>query len=101
MTRIPIACTITAAEVPDRVALMARLGRRLERVERTERRALLHFTPDGEVEADLRRFAVDEKQCCQFWELTVEAGASGLMLRWDGPPEAAALLDDLLALFAV
>jgi hypothetical protein len=95
----PIACTIGSDEIPDRIALVERLRERLDRIERTEQGLLLHYAVDPEVEADLRRFAVDEKRCCAFWGFEVEAGAGALSLRWDGPPNAADLLDQLLGYF--
>ncbi len=48
-----------------------------------------------QVEADVRRFATDEKGCCQFWGFNVETNADVLTLQWDGPPEVADFLDRL------
>jgi hypothetical protein len=106
MERIPIydataptVCTIGDDEVAERVELVDRLRARLGGIERTEHGLLLRFAPDVGVEADLRRFALDEKRCCRFWGFEVVATAEELALRWDGPPDAAALLDQLLAYF--
>jgi hypothetical protein len=95
----PIVCTIGSEEIPERVELVDRLRERLRSIERTEHGLLLHFTPDADVESDLRRFTVDEKRCCQFWGFEVVATATELRLRWDGPPDAGELLDQLLAYF--
>ena len=95
----PIVCTIGSEEIPERIELVDRMRQRLGGIERTEHGLLLHFTPDPDVEADLRRFAVDEKRCCQFWGFEVVATAAELTLRWDGPPDAGDLLDQLLAYF--
>ena len=47
------------------------------------------------VEPDVRRFAVEEQRCCTFWVFAVDAGSSGVTLRWEGPSTAADLLDHL------
>jgi hypothetical protein len=95
----PIVCTIGSEEIPERIELVDRMRERLGRIERTEHGLLLHYAPDPGVEADLRRFALDEKRCCRFWGFAVDATASELVLRWDGPPDAGDLLDQLLASF--
>lgn len=49
--------------------------------------------PVPSAEADLRRFAVDEKRCCQFWGFAVATTDHDLTLRWDGPPNTVEILD--------
>lgn len=95
----PIVCTIGSDEVAERVELVDRLRARLGDVERTDDGLLLGFPAGADVEADLRRFVVDEKRCCQFWGFELDAGDERLVLRWDGPPAAADLIDQLLAYF--
>ncbi len=95
----PIACTIDPADIPERIALVEGMRTRLARLERTDHGLLLHFTSDPETEADLRRFAVDEKRCCQFWGFDVAVAGEDLTLRWDGPPSATEILDRLEAFF--
>jgi hypothetical protein len=90
----PVACTLGAHEVTDRVALIERIRTALTDVQRTELGLLLQLASRAEVEADLRQFAVDEKRCCQFWGFEVTSGPP-LTLRWDGPPAANDLLDAL------
>ena len=95
----PVVCTIGSAEIPERIELIERMRQRLHRIERTEHGLVLHYVPAPDVEADLRRFVVDEKRCCQFWGFAVAVAADDLTLRWDGPPNAGDLLDQLLAYF--
>ncbi|HUP85295.1 MAG TPA: hypothetical protein VM143_06480 [Acidimicrobiales bacterium] len=94
----PIACTITTDEIPARVELIERMRANLDRLDRTEHGLLLHFPVQDDIEADLERFAIDEKRCCEFWGFEVLLG-DDLTLRWDAPPTAAALIDRLEAFF--
>ena len=94
----PLACTISAEEIPGRIELVERLRSNLRELRRTEHGMFLRFPNRPDIEADLRRFAVDEKRCCQFWGFEVATGAE-LTLRWDGPPASGALVDRLAAFF--
>ena len=95
----PIVCTINSDDIPDRIALVERMRVALDHLDRTEHGLLLHFPNEPVIEADLRRFAVDEKRCCQFWGFDIEKAPDEITLRWDGPPDVAALLDRLNAYF--
>ena len=95
----PIACTIDPTDIPERIALVEVMRTRLALLERTDHGLLLHFAADPDTEADLRRFALDEKRCCQFWGFAVATTSDDLALRWDGPPNAAEILDRLEAFF--
>lgn len=95
----PITCTIGSDEIPERIELVERMRHNLERIERTEHGLLLHFPNRQDIDADLRRFAVDEKRCCQFWGFAVQATDNDLTLRWDGPPDAEDLIGRLLEYF--
>jgi hypothetical protein len=89
----PIVCTVDGDEATERLALLERLRARLEAIDRTEHGLLLRFPADPDVEADVRRFAADEKGCCRFWGFAVSAADDELTLRWDAPPAA----EDILA----
>jgi hypothetical protein len=95
----PITCTITSDEVPDRVELLERLRGNLTAVERTDTGLLLRFEPTAANEADIGRFAVDEKRCCRFWGFDVTIGDDEHVLRWDGPAASNQLLDRLHSYF--
>lgn len=94
----PIACTISEDEIPGRIELVERMRSNLERLERTEHGMLLHFPVQPDIEADLQRFVVDEKRCCEFWGFEVVRGED-LTLRWDAPPSAGELVDRLEEFF--
>jgi hypothetical protein len=95
----PITCTIGSDEIPERIELVEQVRHNLERIERTQHGLLLHFPNRPDIDADLRRFAVDEKRCCQFWGFEVGTTPDQITLRWDGPPDVADFLDRLHAYF--
>jgi hypothetical protein len=94
-----IACTIGGDEVHERLELLERMRHHLDRIERTEHGMLLHFPKEGDIDADLHQFVVDEKRCCQFWGFAINSTDSELILRWDAPPDAGDLVTELLAYF--
>lgn len=94
-----IACTITNAEIPERVALLERMRTAMTALDRTTDGLLLHFPDEPDVRAHLAAFVVDEKRCCQFWGFEVTDEPAGVALRWDGPPAADTLLDQLQTFF--
>ena len=93
----PIVCTIDGGEVRERIGQLAHLRTNVQRLERTEHGLLLHFAADPGLEADLRRFTVAEKACCGFWGFDVIASPTELTLRWDAPPAADAIVEELVA----
>jgi hypothetical protein len=93
----PITCTIESDEIPERLAVLERLRTNLIRLDEGEHGLLLHFSARPDIADDLRRFAIDENRCCQFWGFDVGDTDGELTLRWDAPPDAR----DLLARIAV
>lgn len=84
----PIACKIGEDEVQDRIELFERLRSQHVRLDRTDHGVLLHFPDRPDLDADLRHFAVVEKQCCEFWGFEVERAGDEVTLRWEAPPAA-------------
>ena len=95
----PIVCTIDGGEVQERIGQLAAMRANVQRLERTEHGLLLHLAADANLEAEVRRFAISEKRCCGFWGFDVESTRSELTLRWDAPPAADAIVDELVAYF--
>lgn len=93
----PITCTADSREIDARVEHLERMHRNLARVERSEDGVVLHFPSRPDIEADVRQFAMDEKGCCQFWGFEVVTSPDEIVLRWDGPPDVSAFMDDVLA----
>ena len=91
----PIACTATDAEVSERIGTIERMHADVLGVDRTEHGLVIHFPDRPDLEADVRRFTVDEKRCCQFWGFDVEVAHGQLHLRWDGPPAVQEFMDRL------
>ena len=96
---VPVACTITNAEIPERVALIVRMRAAMHDVERTPTGLLLHFPDVPAMRSDLATFVVDEKRCCQFWGFDIVDEPGGVALRWDGPPAADELVGRLHTFF--
>jgi hypothetical protein len=95
----PITCTASAQETPERIEQVERMRDDVDRIERTPHGLLLHFPDRDDIGANLRRFVVDEKRCCEFWGFDVQRGEGELRLRWDGPPAVNELFDQLLRFF--
>ena len=95
----PIVCTADSDEIPKRIAQVERMRAALDHVDRTEHGLLLHFAYESALEADVRRFADDEKGCCQFWGFEIGKDLNDVTLRWDGPPDIGDFLDRLHAYF--
>jgi hypothetical protein len=88
----PIACTIGAEEIPERIELLERMRTALISIERTSTGLLLRFPNTPPLRRDVECFAEDEKRCCQFWGFDVIDERECVGLRWDGPQLAERLL---------
>ena len=95
----PITCTADGGELAARIEQVERMHANLRRIGRTEHGVLLVFPNRADVEADVRRFAVDEKGCCRFWGFAVEVTEAEVVLRWDAPPALDDYMDGLVARF--
>jgi hypothetical protein len=91
----PIACAIADDEIPARIELVERLRANVRSVERTADGLLLRFAATAANEFDVRRFAIDEKRCCQFWGFAVDIIDDEVRLQLDGPADVRELLDRL------
>jgi hypothetical protein len=97
MTERPIACSLTASGREQRAELVAELAAdALLGRERDTGSLVLRFRATAEVEGRVRAWAALEAECCPFLTMTVARGASEVTVRIDGPPEADAIIADLL-----
>jgi hypothetical protein len=95
----PIACTLTEAEIRERRQTMLDFVRGAAlNVTSLPLGYAYHFKPTSDVLAHLSRLVDLERQCCQFltFRIVVEAGSQPFCLEVTGPPEAKAIIADLL-----
>jgi hypothetical protein len=95
----PVACTASREEIPVRIEQLERMRTHLDRLERTPHGLLLHFPNRPDIDAEVRRFTVEEKTCCRFWGFAIDTHDDRLTLRWDGPPGVEAFFEQLVAFF--
>lgn len=99
MTRVPIACTLTAVQADDRVGewrdFLARAvdERRLEGTV-----ARLRLVSGDDVLFTAVDLAQREKACCGFFSFSIELDSDARWLRVEVPADAARILADLVAL---
>ena len=97
---LPIACSLSAAEFPARLAQIEALGRDAlvdARVAGT--RAELRFVAAPEVRERVERFAEAESRCCAFLSLRVADAPDAVLLTVDAPPDAVGVLGAFVAAF--
>lgn len=84
-TQVPIACSLSADELTDRITHLRTLGERLEAVEAAGARATFRFGGDRD---PVDAFVELEQRCCPFFEFEVQA--EGELVRLDvGAPDGA------------
>ena len=97
--RVPIACTLTVDEQPDRVEeWRAFLATRVEAVEAEPTVARLKLRAGDEAVLEAADLALREKQCCAFFEFNIRLDATGRWLVVGVPDDAAAVLADFVGL---
>jgi hypothetical protein len=99
--KTPIACSLTAAQMPARLAEMADVGRvSLLGVETAGRRAALRFRATPRTLERLEAIVIAESRCCPFLEFELGEVSEGVELTVTGPSGAEPILDDLMAAFS-
>ena len=99
-TDLPIACSLTATELPRRLAEMADVGRTaLLDVRTTGTHATLSFGAGDGVRDRVEAIVAAESQCCAFLDMTVSDRADMVLLTIDGPEGAEPVLAELVAAF--
>ena len=98
---LPIACSLDATELPERLREMADLGRDAlldARIEAT--RAQLRFAAGEAVHERLEAVVAAESRCCAFLTMRIVPAADGLLLTIDAPAGADVVLAELVDAFA-
>ena len=97
---IPIACALSADEMPARLREIAALGRTaLVAVERDGPTAVLRFAHGDGVARRLDAIAAAESRCCAFLAFERTDDGDGHVLRIAAPPDGAFMVDALVAAF--
>lgn len=99
-TEMPIACTLTADEMPKRLAEMQAIGRRaLLDTNLAGNHAVLSFGQDGGARKQLEAIVVSESQCCAFLSMTLTDRDDAIELTITAPDGAEPVLAELVAAF--
>jgi hypothetical protein len=97
--RVPIACTLTVEEQPDRVdEWRAFLTTHVESAEVGRTEARLKLRAGDEAFTAAADLALREKQCCAFFEFNLRLDTNGRWMTIGVPADAAPVLADLLSL---
>ena len=96
----PVACSLDAGALSDRLAHMAELGGAALLDARIDgRRALLRFAAGKEVRSRLDGIVVAEARCCPFLGMDVTEESGSLTLTIVAPTGAEPVVEDLVAAF--
>jgi len=99
LSDLPIACSLGAADLSQRLAEIGALGRdALVGSEIAPGRAVLRFS--GGVHDRVAAIAVAEAQCCPFLELRVTDEPDAVVLEIRAPADAQPVLEELAAAFS-
>ena len=96
----PIACSLTAAELPARLAEMRAVGERsLLSAEHTDDGAVLRLRSDAGMRARVEALVQAESECCPFLAFDLGESEDALVLTIRSPDEGRAVVQDLVAAF--
>lgn len=99
---LPIACTLTADELPARLEEIRAVSRAALRAkQRDDSRAVLRFDRQPGVRDRLAAIVAAEAKCCAFLKMTLDDVPEGIRLEIEAPADAEPVLEALLATFEV
>src|SRR5437773_7881716 len=85
-TELPIACSLSATELPERLAQMSDLGRAaLLDVEQSGTQAVMYFRRGAGASAQLAALVVAETRCCAFLDMPLRDDGDLLALNLHPP----------------
>jgi hypothetical protein len=97
---LPIACSLSATELPERLAEMADLGRAALMDARIEPgRAWLRFAAGAGVRDRVQAIVAAESECCAFLTMRVTDEPGAVVLTIDAPEDAGVVLAELVEAF--
>ena len=96
-SELPIACSLSAGDLNDRLAEIAGLGRdALLEAELAGRRAELRFVSAPDIRQRLERIVAAESECCAFLTMTTREEGDALVLTIVAPEGAELVLEELV-----
>jgi hypothetical protein len=98
-TQPPIACTLSAAEMPARRAEIALVAQDLVSAESQAARAVLRFRAGARTRERVAAFVAAESRCCPFLRMELRDDPDALTLTVEGPAGSEPIVRDLLAAF--
>jgi hypothetical protein len=99
-TDTPIACSLTGAEMPARLAGIASLGRdALDSARTNDARAVLRFRAGARTRERLEAIVDAEARCCSFLRMELRDQPGAVLLTIEAPEGADALMGVLVAAF--
>src|SRR4051794_39136396 len=97
---LPIACSLSSADLAERLAEMNSLGRSaLLDVEQDATRAVLRFRAGDQTAERLSAIVEAEAHCCAFLDMSIDARGDALTLIIDAPAGAGLVVDELVEAF--
>jgi hypothetical protein len=97
----PIACTLDAAERPQRERDIRGLGRAaLLSVDRGAQTAILRFRPEPGIRERVEAIAAAESGCCAFLDFDVADAPEAVTLKIHAPDGGERMMNELASLFA-
>jgi len=96
-TQPPIACTLTAAEMPARRAEMAAIAQDLVSADAQAARGVLRFRPGARTRERVAAFVAAESECCAFLRMELRDDPDALILTVDGPAGSESVVRELVA----
>jgi hypothetical protein len=98
---LPNACSLTADELPERLAEMADIGAADLLTSHTSgRQALLRFRRRPNVRGRLEAIVAAESECCSFLAMELRDAGDEIELSVTAPVGAEPVLEDIVAAFA-
>jgi len=93
----PIACSLSATDLPARLGEMKRLGQ--DALLSVHGDGTLRFRVDAETRSRLEAIVAAEAECCPFLDLSVREEAGALVLEIGAPEGAEPVVADLVSAF--
>ena len=98
-TELPIACSLSATELPARLAQIAQLGHALIDVKLTGTHATLRFVAGAGVRERVTSVVAAESACCAFLAMQVRDEPDAVVLDITAPEDAERVLHELVGAF--